>query len=46
MDRVAKMVNVAGAMGLAALGLALTLSCSQAKVTSEQKWLGFRCPDG
>jgi membrane-bound inhibitor of C-type lysozyme len=46
MDRVAKMVNVAGAMGIAALGLALTLSCSQAKVASEQKWLSFRCPDG
>jgi membrane-bound inhibitor of C-type lysozyme len=46
MDRVAKSVNVAGAMGIAALTLALTLSCSQRNVASEQKWLSFRCPDG
>ena len=46
MDRVAKTEYFAGAMGIAALGLALTLSCSQAKVASEQKWLSFRCPDG
>jgi membrane-bound inhibitor of C-type lysozyme len=46
MDRVAKSVDVAGAMSIAALALALALSCSQAKVASEQKWLSFRCPDG
>jgi membrane-bound inhibitor of C-type lysozyme len=26
--------------------LPLILSCSQANVVTEQKWLSFRCPDG
>jgi membrane-bound inhibitor of C-type lysozyme len=26
--------------------LSLIVSCSQAKVGAEQKWLSFRCPDG
>jgi membrane-bound inhibitor of C-type lysozyme len=30
----------------AAIVLPLILSCSQANVETEQKWLSFRCPDG
>jgi len=33
-------------IGFLGIGLALTLSCSQANVETEQKWLNFRCPDG
>jgi membrane-bound inhibitor of C-type lysozyme len=29
-----------------AIVLPLILSCSQASVGAEQKWLSFRCPDG
>src|SRR5262245_34838485 len=29
-----------------AIVLPLILSCSQANVDSQQKWLSFRCPDG
>jgi membrane-bound inhibitor of C-type lysozyme len=46
MDRVFGAMRVAGTVGFAAVGLAAILSCSQANVEGEQKWLSFRCPDG
>lgn len=33
-------------VAFAAVGLPLMLSCSQANVEAEEKWLRFRCPDG
>jgi membrane-bound inhibitor of C-type lysozyme len=39
-------MNVAGTVGFAAVFLAVILSCSQAPVKTEQKWLSFHCPDG
>jgi membrane-bound inhibitor of C-type lysozyme len=33
-------------VSFAAVAVALALSCSQANVETEQKWLSFRCPDG
>jgi membrane-bound inhibitor of C-type lysozyme len=33
-------------LAFAVSALAGTLSCSQANVETEQKWLSFRCPDG
>ena len=39
-------MKVVGEVGLAVVVLASMLSCSQANVKGEQKWLSFRCPDG
>ena len=39
-------MNVADKVSFTAVALALALSCSQADVETEQKWLSFRCPDG
>jgi membrane-bound inhibitor of C-type lysozyme len=39
-------MNVAGTTGFAVVVLAVILSCSQANVEGERKWLTFRCPDG
>ena len=41
-----KTVEVARTLGFVALAVTAILSCSQAKVGTEQKWLSFRCPDG
>ena len=46
MNRVVRMIIAAGAMGFAAVILSAILSCSQANVDAEQKWLSFRCPNG
>ena len=46
MDYVAWTIRAVGSVGFAALVLAVILGCSQTNVTSEQKWLSFRCPDG
>jgi membrane-bound inhibitor of C-type lysozyme len=40
------MTKVVRQVGLAAVVVALTLSCSQVNVETEQRWLSFRCPDG
>ena len=40
------MTKVVRQVGFAAVVVALTLSCSQVNVETEQKWLSFRCPDG
>ena len=39
-------MKAAGAAGFAAVVLPVILSCSQASVEAEQKWLTFHCPDG
>jgi membrane-bound inhibitor of C-type lysozyme len=39
-------MNVAGTTGFAVVVLAVILSCSQANVEGERKWLTFRCLDG
>ena len=46
MERVVRTIRDVGKVDFAALVLAVILSCSQANVASEQKWLNFRCPDG
>jgi len=46
MDSVVKTVKVVGEVVFTPLVLAAILSCSQADVRTEQKWLSFRCPDG
>ena len=46
MDCVVGTIRAAGQVGFAAVAVALILSCSQANVQTEQKWLSFRCPDG
>jgi membrane-bound inhibitor of C-type lysozyme len=46
MDRIVRTINAAGKVSFAAVTLATIVSCSQANVESEQKWLSFRCPDG
>jgi membrane-bound inhibitor of C-type lysozyme len=43
MDHIFGAIRVTGTLGLAA---ALTLSCSQTKMDTDQKWLSFRCPNG
>jgi membrane-bound inhibitor of C-type lysozyme len=45
-DSVVKTVKVVGEVVFTPLVLAAILSCSQADVRTEQKWLSFRCPDG
>jgi hypothetical protein len=45
-DRVVRTIRAAGKASFAAVALAAILSCSQANVEGEQKWLSFRCPDG
>ena len=40
------MTRVVRKRSFAAIVLPLILSCSQADVDSQQKWLSFRCPDG
>jgi membrane-bound inhibitor of C-type lysozyme len=39
-------IRALGKVGFVALAVTAILSCSQAKVGTEQKWLSFRCPDG
>ena len=39
-------VEVTRTLGFVAFAVTALLSCSQAKVGTEQKWLSFRCPDG
>jgi membrane-bound inhibitor of C-type lysozyme len=46
MDPVFNTTKVIGKVGLGAVALAAMLSCSQADMGAEQKWLSFRCPDG
>lgn len=46
MNGVYKAMRVAVRVSFAAVTLTAMLSCSQANVVSEQKWLSFRCPDG
>ena len=40
------MTKVVRKVGFAAISLAVIMSCSQASVEAEQKWLTFLCPDG
>ena len=40
------MAKVVRKVGFAAISLAVIMSCSQASVEAEQKWLTFLCPDG
>jgi membrane-bound inhibitor of C-type lysozyme len=46
MDFAFNMTKIVGKPSFAATALAAILSCSQANVKAEQKWLSFRCPDG
>jgi membrane-bound inhibitor of C-type lysozyme len=46
MARVSSTLEVIAAAGFAAVAVIALLSCLQANVASEQKWLSFRCPDG
>jgi membrane-bound inhibitor of C-type lysozyme len=46
MARVSNTPEVVAAVGFAAVAVISLLSCIQANVASEQKWLSFRCPDG
>ena len=46
MDCVVRTIRAVGKVSFAAIAMAATLSCSQANVEGEQKWLSFRCPDG
>jgi membrane-bound inhibitor of C-type lysozyme len=46
MNRVVTTIRAVGKVSFAAVTLAAILSCSQANVETEQKWLSFRCPDG
>jgi membrane-bound inhibitor of C-type lysozyme len=39
-------MKVVGKVGLGVVVLASMLSCSQANMETQQKWLSFRCPDG
>jgi membrane-bound inhibitor of C-type lysozyme len=39
-------MKVVSNVGFVAVALGVMLSCSQANVEGEQKWLSFRCPDG
>jgi hypothetical protein len=46
MDSVVRTIKAVGKVSFATVALALALSCSQANVEGEQKWLSFRCPNG
>ena len=46
MECVVRTIRAAGKVFFAAVALAVILSCSQANMETEQKWLSFRCPDG
>jgi membrane-bound inhibitor of C-type lysozyme len=46
MDCVVRTIRAVGKVSFAAVALAAILSCSQANMETEQKWLSFRCPDG
>lgn len=46
MDCVVRTIRAVGKVSFAAVAVALALSCSQANVETERKWLSFRCPDG
>ena len=46
MECVVRTITAAGKVFFAAVALAVILSCSQANMETEQKWLSFRCPDG
>lgn len=46
MECVVKTIKAVGKVSCAAVALAAILSCSQANMEGEQKWLSFRCPDG
>jgi membrane-bound inhibitor of C-type lysozyme len=39
-------MKIVGKIGFTVMVLASMLSCSEANVETEQKWLSFRCPDG
>ena len=43
---VRRTIRAVGKESFAPVALATILSCSQANVEGEQKWLSFRCPDG
>ena len=46
MDCVVGTIRAVVKVSFAAVALAAILSCSQANMETEQKWLSFRCPDG
>ena len=46
MECVVRTIRAAGKMSFAAVASAAILSCSQANMEGERKWLSFRCPDG
>ena len=46
MECVVRTIRAAGKVSFAPVALAAILSCSQANVETDQKWLSFRCPDG
>ncbi|HSE91326.1 MAG TPA: hypothetical protein VLJ79_34275 [Candidatus Binatia bacterium] len=44
MECVVRTIRAAGKVSFAAVALAAILSCSQANMETDQKWLSFRCP--
>lgn len=46
MDCGVRTIRAVVKVSFAAVAFAAILSCSQANVQGEQKWLSFRCPDG
>jgi membrane-bound inhibitor of C-type lysozyme len=46
MECVVRTIGAVVKASFAAVALAAILSCSQANMETEQKWLSFRCPDG
>jgi membrane-bound inhibitor of C-type lysozyme len=46
MARVSNRWNSSPAVGFAAVAVIALLICFQTNVSSEQKWLSFRCPNG
>lgn len=46
MECVVRTIGAVVKVSFAAVALAAILSCSQANMETEQKWLSFRCPDG
>jgi membrane-bound inhibitor of C-type lysozyme len=46
MNRALNRMKIVGKASFAAAALAAILSCSQANMETEQKWMSFRCPDG
>jgi membrane-bound inhibitor of C-type lysozyme len=46
MDCVVRTISAAGKVSFATVALAAIMSCAQAKMATDQKWLSFRYPDG